>query len=48
MKKNLPIDQAMIFLLSDKENGFVFPSSEEATLNSLMHLLVLFIFLLIK
>ncbi|MCT0123997.1 transferase [Proteus mirabilis] len=32
-EKNLPIDRNVISL-SDKENGFVFPSSEEATLNS--------------
>lgn len=32
-EKNLPIDRNDISL-SDKENGFVFPSSEEATLNS--------------
>ncbi len=32
-EKNLPIDSNNIFL-SDKENGFVFPSSKEATLNS--------------
>ena len=32
-EKNLPIDRNDISL-SDKENGFVFPSSKEATLNS--------------
>lgn len=32
-EKNLPIDRNNISL-SDKENGFVFPSSKEATLNS--------------